>query len=279
MFSHAVIALLVSTVPVLAQFEGVLEMKTTMTTSEGEGPGGGTMKIAVGKPGARIELKMMAGPVNVNSVMLVKNDAPNVVYRIDDARKTYSEVDVAKAQAMAGQNQDSTTYTVEKLGEEKIMGYTTQHVRLKEKNSSKANGTTSEMWIAKGFGDFEMLSKVRGRAGADKGMAKALKDAGTEGMPLKMIHSTAGGGSITTEVVKIDKQSLPSSTFEIPSGYTKAEGGMMGMMSGVSGQGSEELNKKMSDAQQKMQEALKNMTPEQREMVEKMMKQRQVPNQ
>jgi hypothetical protein len=277
--SHALFALLVSAAPVLAQFEGVLEMRTSMTTSDGEGPGGGTMKIAVGKPGARIELNTKAGPMSINTVMLVKNDMPNVLYRIDDARKTYTEVDVTKAQAMANMKQDSATYSVEKLGEEKIMGYATQHVVVKEKNPAKASGMTTEMWIAKGFADYELLSKVRGKAGGDKGMAKALKDAGAEGLPLKSIHTTSDGASIKTEVVKIEKQSLPSSTFEIPAGYTKTEGGMMGMMGGVSGQGSEEANKKMSEAQQKMQEALKNMSPEQREMVEKMMKQRQAPNQ
>ena len=53
---------------------------------------------------------------------------------------------------------------------------------------------------------------------------------------------------------------------------------MMGMMGGVSGRGADEANKKMAEAQEKMQEALKNMSPEQREMIEKMMKQRQAPN-
>jgi hypothetical protein len=35
----------------------------------------------------------------------------------------------------------------------------------------------------------------------------------------------------------------------------------------------------MSEAQEEMQEALKDMTPEQREMIEKRMKQRKAPNQ
>ena len=276
--SHALLALLVSAAPVLAQFEGVLEMKTTMAGSDGEGAGGGTMKMAVGKPGVRMELNTKAGPMSINWVMLVKSDTPNVLYRIDDAKKTYTELDVTNAQAMAGQKDGSSTYTVEKLGEEKIMGYTTQHVLLKEKNPLKAKGMTSEMWIATGFADYELLSKVRGGAGGDKGIAKALKDAGADGLPLKSIYTTSNGGSIKTEVVKIEKQSLPSSTFEIPAGYTKTEGGIMGMMGGVSGQGAEEAGKKMTDAQEKMQEALKNMSPEQRQMIEKMMKQRQAPN-
>jgi len=80
------------------------------------------------------------------------------------------------------------------------------------------------------------------------------------------------------EVVKIDKKSLPASTFEIPADYTKSEGGLMDMMGGMSGPQADEANKKMGEAQQRMQEALKNMSPEQREMIEKMMKQRKAPN-
>jgi hypothetical protein len=282
MVSRTVFALLISAVPVFAQFEGVLEMKTTMGSGEGEGMGGGTMKVAVGKQGARIEMNTKAGGMSINSVMLVRNDSPDVVYRIDDANKSYSEIDLTKARAMANVKEDATGYTVEKLGEEKILGYNTQHVLVKEKNATKSDAVKSELWVAKGFGDYDLMSKVGGRSGGGQGMAKALKEAGAEGLPLKSIHTTADGMSVKAEVVKIDKQTLPGATFEIPSGYTKSEGGMMGMMGGmgaVSGPGSDDMKKKMGDAQQRMQEALKNLSPEQREMVEKMMKQRPAPGQ
>ena len=39
---------------------------------------------------------------------------------------------------MAGQQQKTPEYTVEKLGQETILGYKTQHVLVKEKNA--ANG-------------------------------------------------------------------------------------------------------------------------------------------
>jgi hypothetical protein len=74
------------------------------------------------------------------------------------------------------------------------------------------------------------------------------------------------------EVVKVDKKSLPASMFEIPADYSKSAGGMMDMMGGMSGPQADEAKKKMDDA-------MKNLSPEQRDMIEKMMKQRKAPNQ
>ena len=113
----------------------------------------------------------------------------------------------------------------------------------------------------------------RGNPGkAAIGVVKALKDSGADGLPLKSIITTEDGTKATMEVVKVDKKSLPASTFEIPAGYTKSAGGMMDMMGGMSGPQADEAKKRMD-------EALKNMSPEQREMIEKMMKQRSAPNQ
>ncbi len=124
------------------------------------------------------------------------------------------------------------------------------------------------MWIAKDFLDYKLFQRLQAHPGGGMGneaMEKALKDAGAEGMPLKAIMPAPTGGKLTMEVVKADKQSLPASTFDIPAGYTKSEGGLD--MSGVS-------NPQIDDARKKMQEALKNMTPEQRARFEQMMKQR-----
>ncbi len=74
----------------------------------------------------------------------------------------------------------------------------------------------------------------RGKGG-EEALLKALKEAGADGMPLKSIATTADGTKVTMEVVKVNKKSLPASTFEIPAGYTKSEGGLMGMMGGMSG--------------------------------------------
>jgi hypothetical protein len=264
-FSLSALVLLVTVATAAAQFEGVVEMKMTMTDQGGAHQGDGTMKCAISKAGGRSEMNMRMSQMSLVMVMLAKSDTPNTVYRINDGNRTYTEIDVNKAQAMAAQGLDDDQYTVKKLGEEKILGYNTQHVLVTHKD------TTNELWTAREFLDYGTFSKMQtrlgSRMGGDKGMAKALNDVGVDGMPLKSVASAGDGGKMTIEVTKAEKKLLPASTFEIPAGYTKSSGGMMDMMGGTSGPQADDARKKMDDA-------LKNMSPEQREMMEKMMNQR-----
>ena len=273
--SPTLFALLLAAGPAFAQFEGVLEMKMTVAGKSGEGGGGGTMNLAVAKAGTRSEMNMTFGPTEMKMVMLQKNDTPDMLYRINDADKTYTEIDMAKMRQMAGQQQKASEYTVEKLGQETLLGYKTQHVLVKVKNAANGNGMNMEMWTAKDLLDYATFSKLQARpdrGGREEALLKALKAAEADGMPIKAITTGTDGSKVTLEVVKADKKSLPASTFEIPAGYTKSAGGMMGMMGGASGAQADAAKKKMDDA-------LKNMTPEQRQMIEKMMKDRKAGNQ
>lgn len=254
-------ALLLAAGPAMAQFEGVLEMKMTMAGREAGG--GGTMSVAIGKGGTRSEMNMQAGAMSMKMVMLQKSDAPNTVYQINDASKTYTEIDATKTGEKAAE-QETQEYTVEKLGQENILGYMTLHVLVKEKNPEAGKGLTTELWTAKDVLSYETFSKMqarRGKWGSGARFVKALKDADADGLPLKTITTTPDGAQVTMEVVKVQKQAPPASMFEIPAGYTKSAAGMPGLQS--------------DEARARMQEALKNMSPEQRERVEKMMKQRQ----
>jgi hypothetical protein len=263
-------ALLLAASPALAEFEGVLEMKMTTSTKDGEGGGGGTLNIAVSKPGTRCEMKMEMGGMGMNIVVLQKNDTPDILYHLNDAEKTYSEIDLAKMREMGAQHQNTRTYKVEKLGQETLLGYKTQHVRVKETSASGDDTVTTELWTAPDLLSFESFSKMQMRRGGAEGGAalfKALKDSGADGLPLKSITPAGGGATVTMEATKVQKKSLPAAMFEIPAGYSKSAGGMMGGMGGMSGPQAEE-------AKRRMQEAMKNMTPEQRKQIEEMMKQR-----
>ena len=268
--SSILFALLLAAGPAFAQFEGVLEMKMSVVGKGGEGGGSGTMDVAVAKAGTRSDINMNMGPMGVKMVMLQKTDTPDMVYRINDADKTYTEINLAQMRAMAGKQQDTPEYTVEKLGQETILGYQTQHVMVKEKNPASGKGMNMELWTGKDLLDYATFSKLQDRPdqkGREQALLKALKAADADGMPLKAITTAADGSKVTVEVVKADKKSLPASTFEIPAGYTKSAESMMGMMGGASGAQADEAKKRMD-------EALKNMTPEQRQMMEKMMKDR-----
>ena len=275
-----VLGLLLLAGSAFGQFEGVLQMKMTMAGMDGEKGGGGTMTVSVGKGGMRSEMDMHMGPMNMKMTMLQKADNPNIVYRINEASKSYTEIDQGKMMEMANKRQESRKYTVEKLGQEDILGYKTQHVLVKEQSPGGENAVQTEMWVAKDLLDYATFSKLqdqRNRHG--EGMLKALKDAGADGMPLKSVATMGEGAKMTMEVVKVEKKSLPASTFEIPEGYTKSQGGMMDMLGGMSAPQGDEMRHKMDEAKKRMEEAMKNMTPEQREMLEKMMKQRPPGNQ
>jgi hypothetical protein len=279
--SPTLFALLLAACPAFGEFEGTLDMKMTTEGAGGEFSGSGTMHAAVSKAGARCEMNMQMGPMAMKMVVLQKTASPDVLYYIDDANRTYSEMDLARLREMAGQAQKSRKYSVEKLGQENILGHKTQHVLVKEQKPDGGNGETIEAWTANDLLDYATFSKWQGRPGKGGGqeaLAKALKDAGADGLPLKSIATTPDGTKVTMEVMKLDKQTLPASTFEIPAGYTKSEGGLMGMMGGMSAPRGDEAKKQMEKARQQMDEALKNMTPEQREMIEKMMKQRKPGN-
>ena len=214
------------------------------------------------------------GGIGMKMVMLQKTDTPNTLYHITDATKSYTEVDLTKAPANAAQQPASDKYTVNKFGQEDILGYKTQHVMVTKKDPGPASALTTEMWTANDLMDYATFSKMQsrqGKGGDEEAMLKALKAAGADGLPLKSISTTPDGTKVTMEVVKVDKKTLPASMFEIPAGYTKSAGGMTDMRGGASGPQADE-------AKQKLDEAMKNMTPEQRDMIEKMMKQRKAAN-
>src|SRR5215468_5394593 len=97
--------LLLSGSVAFAQFEGTLDMKITMTEKDGSDHGGGAMKVCLGKPGFRTQMKMQMAGMGMDMIMLGKTDNPGILYKINDANKTYSEIDLAKLQAMVPQSQ------------------------------------------------------------------------------------------------------------------------------------------------------------------------------
>ena len=266
-FSSAVFVLLLGALSVSAQFEGVIEMKTTVNSPEGAAHAAGGQKVFLSGAGTRMEMDMQMAQDRMRMVILSRTDTPNVMYKINDGDRTYMEIDLDKAQRMAAQFKGETQYTVEQLGEEVLQGYKTRHIRVT--NLSRPEDKT-EMWTTKELGDSgtvgKMLARQGGRASAGEGLHKALQEANADGMSLKTVICSENGTKVLMEVVKIDKKPLPASIFEIPEGYTKSEGGVMGAVGGMSGP-------KVDAAREQMQEAMKKMTPEQRAMMEKMMKQ------
>lgn len=247
--------LLVLPLSAAAEWEGVLDMKISGKDVNG------SSKALIGKAGARMQIEMTNAQLQqaqgggMKMVMLTRTAEPDISYMINDAQKSYARIDVKEMQKGLPKSEQDKKWTVKRLGADSVAGFACQKALVAQEGETSEN----EVCISKEIlGPASMFNSARRGAGG-QGLETALKANGLEGMPIRMIMREKGKAeaTMTWELVKAEKRSLPASTFEVPAGYKETS--MMGTM--------------MSPEQQKqMEDALKNMTPEQRKMMEEMMK-------
>jgi hypothetical protein len=240
-----------------AQFSGQIDMKVSTSGEQSGEPGmNGKMTFFISNQGFRMETESQTPMGEMKMIILNKSANPDLIYHLNEKNKTYSETDTSKYKDMPTKGPGEEDYNIQKLGEEKILGYKTQHVMVTRKN------VTQEMWVTKEITPPAGYAKIQREGHRLPGLYKALKDAGVDGFALKTIMKGEKDRSMNMEVTKVDKKSLSDSIFEIPSGYKKSEGpAFMGGMSGP----------QVDNARKQMEESMKKMSPEQRKMMEKMM--------
>lgn len=261
----------------LAQFEGVAELKMTMSYARGEPVARGTFSISKSaarsdwevdlRGAADAEAKKSGIPDRYKMTTIVKLSDPDKVYMLNDERKTYSVLDLKAMRESVGGEDESRKFTVKKLGRrDTVAGLSCEVVQV---TSSSGTGSelcmTRELAVSKDW----LAAMNRDRRGGGGPFARglggpfaALRAQGIEGFPIRMItrESSDKRVSSTMELVRVERKSLPGSLFEVPAGYRETSG--MGVM--------------MTPEQEKaMKDALEKMTPEQRKMYEEMMKKQQ----
>jgi hypothetical protein len=252
-----ILLLLMLARPASAAFEGYIEM--TMTMKEGSG----LMKGQISSVGARTEVAARVtqmGGMPVTMTMLMKFSNPDVVYLLNDATKTYVEINV-KDIGNTAKNRPDKEFTVKKLGKEKVAGYVCEHLLL-----TANDGTETEVWTTKALVDLAVFREYmqRNRQADLQGIMKALKDAGADGFIAKMIsRDKTGAPAVMLELVKAEKRTVPVALLEIPADYKK-QGNLLGMMPGMLAISPEQ--------QQTIDKAMEKLTPEQRRMLDGMMK-------
>ncbi|MBI5069333.1 MAG: DUF4412 domain-containing protein [Deltaproteobacteria bacterium] len=243
-----------------AEFEGVVEGRVT-------GVMAGTFRAQVGKTGIRSEMVMKAGEAvkagggqlppgmlgEMRRVSLQRRAEPGKVYVLDEEKKSYTVIDTAEA-AESAKDGPQEQYAVKKLGKDKVAGFPCEKVTATGERSGEMElCVTTELapeWAK------SALSQGRGSGG----LIAALRKAGVEGYPVRWSRKDGRGGNVTMELTAAKRQSVPSSAFEIPAGYTEQKGlGGMGMGGNPA-------------ARKQMEEAMKNMSPEQRKQMEQLMK-------
>jgi uncharacterized protein DUF4412 len=257
----------------LAQFEGTAEFKVTTITGKGEVVPG-TGRISADKTGYRMEwqtdiskivkgraVRQGDGPQQVRLTMIGKASAPDKLYLVDDANKTYSVWDLKKARSESSAD-TATTYTVTRLGPDKVAGLTCQKAQLV---SSK--GTVIDVCVAGELGvSLDWLSAIGRRQKESTSWITALRNNSLSGFPVRysMREKDATQPFVTMEMTKIDRGPVNAALFEVPAGYKETDFAIGGL--------SPEQQKAVSDARAKMRAALDRMTPEQRKAYEDAMR-------
>lgn len=183
--------------------------KTSSGTSKqwftGDGRGRGEMNLA-GMIAAAAGYQLNAKPV----VVISRADMPNYSVTLDDEDKSYSLNIIDQALLdKAGEG-----YTAHVIGNESVNGYSCKHAVV------KGNQMVMDIWMSTGVPGYDVYKKAEAAAGsADGSFISALKAAGIDGVPVKIIEEKS---SLSITLTKATYVGLSNSFFEIPSGYTQA---------------------------------------------------------
>lgn len=186
--------------------------------------------------GIRVENEMnIPGYGPKKTVMLMPVSTPNLMYSIDESKKSYREV------VRNNDSKEEEPYTIEIVGQEKIGNYNCTHAKIKTKDQ------VMDVWTTKDIEGYKEMSNHSWMQGGAKKVNNAFSSKELEGVMVRMKNANKEE-SFTMNLVKFEKGNFPQSMFEVPADYKK----------------------EMSIDPAKM----KNMTPEERQkMVEEMMKQ------
>lgn len=252
-----------------AQFEGVADFKVSTTTGQGQTVNG-TGKMYVSPRAYRSEFEMqMTGaggrdsrkgaPSAMKMTMFSKLSEPDKLYMLNDAAKTYSIWDLSKSREEM-KDSPKETYTVKKLGKDTVAGLSCQNALL---TSSK--GDEIEACVSRDFAaSSDWIAAMNRGDRAAGSWIRSLKSAGIEGFPVRWSTRSKGSrdATMTMEMVRVEKKSLPASLFEVPAGYKQSDMAIGGLT---------------PEQQKQIDDAMKNLTPEQRKAYEDAMKRAQQP--
>jgi hypothetical protein len=204
-----------------------VEFKMTGAAGSKNDPGiQGTMKAWYqdGNTRSQMQMEMPGGmgrmpgmPDMGNMIMLLLRDQPDKTFMLDEKNKTYSEI--FKNQGKKDQEED---YEITIMGQEKVNGYSTTHIKALSKGPSKAE---MEWWVSKEVAGYEEMKNFRSRQFNTSDMYKSMKSKGVDGFPVKMLMGGRGRNRemvMEMNLVKAEKMDMPESRFSLD-GYTKRE--------------------------------------------------------
>lgn len=168
------------------------------------------------KKGDVVRMEPEMDEMPMGGAMLFKDGK---TYMLMPSQKMYMEFDMENFSSMMPDQESREEEMGEvkepvRTGETKdILGYTAEKMIFKDKDY------TSEVWVAKGLGDFVMMSTPM----SEKNMPEWYSDLKTGGFfPMLVVAKDADGNEEgRMEVVELKKESLSDDLFTIPAGYSK----------------------------------------------------------
>ncbi|ACF12777.1 conserved hypothetical protein [Chloroherpeton thalassium ATCC 35110] len=189
-------------------FEGRLELQISAPKFSG------SAEFFLSKQGIRIEAK----GEKMQQIMLIRQKS-NALYQLNLSEKTYSEIDLEETRRRSAALSHLKNYTIEKLGEEKVLGYSCSHFTISD------GRLTLELWTSKDILDGESLKRLSSASqflGVNEKMLDAMDAQGVGGFPVKM-RADMQGREVVTELKSIQAKNLPQSLFDLPADYVLQE--------------------------------------------------------
>lgn len=215
-----------------AQLEGVADFKVTSISRKGETVPG-TGRVTLAREAYRMEWQTDASQLafgsaggNMKLTLIGKDSDPNRLTLIDDSTKTYSTWDLRKARGGA----PPSSYTVTRLGPDKVAGVTCQSAEL----TSSSSGNVVRACVAGQIAaSLDWLALVGGVQQDSVAWISALRFNGLAGFPihLDIRHRGASQPFVTLDLTGVTKGPVPASAFEVPKGYKETDLAIDGLAS------------------------------------------------
>ncbi len=204
---------------------GIFYEYLTTTTSKQGNRNDTSVRYLSNSGDGRSEMRInMPGAVSNKMVNIGHAREPKYSIMLYPESKTYSLNIIDTSLINSGRE----TYTVTKIGNENVLGYSCIHAKITSTTrlGFAKSSVTFDIWTSTEVPGYAFIQKMIVMQNIQPKMMQALQQAGCGGFFVKL-NTTAKDYSMSMVLLKAEKRTFPPSLFEIPGGYTESNKNMM----------------------------------------------------